>query len=84
LPSFILEQDKQLPGTVNDAAGMLNDLFGGEGAKGKALHAIGREFQNFPDLRRWPAWAVRSGGGTWLMKKRRRKARKQLFRWTSS
>ncbi len=74
IPADILEQDKQLPGNVNDAAAMMSELFGGVQSKERAIADIMLQLLAFPNLRRVPAWAVGWRLGDHLLKRRRRKA----------
>ncbi len=81
IPSSIIEQDKRLPGGVNDAAVMLSELFGGDLPKERAIVGITTQLLEFMDLKRVPAWAVRWRLGDYHLRKRRRKA--EIFYRTS-
>lgn len=78
VPDAVLNQAKFLPGQVNDAHGMSQELFGSREAYNRAYSAIRHGLFAFPDLRRMPAWALRAGIGRQMVERRRRAAERLL------
>lgn len=78
VPDSILEQSKLLPGQVNDAAVMTQELLGGPENCQMTYSRIREVFLTIPDLRRTPLWFFRMGRGERLMKKRRREGKRVL------
>lgn len=78
VPDSVLQQSKLLPGQVNDTDVMTAELFGGLDERERAYAAIRSKLQVFPDLRRVPAWALRSGMGRRMLEHRLREGERLL------